>query len=59
MANHNKNNKINIEFEEELPRFSTPRKKGGSGPHKDKRTKRDRTRQQRKEKLRKRWEDDL
>lgn len=33
-----------VTLEAKLPRFTTPHKKGGSGPHRDKRYRRQRTR---------------
>lgn len=39
-----KQNRTTIVLPTKLPRFSTVHKRGGSGPHQDKRTKRCRTR---------------
>lgn len=39
-----KQRKTTIVLEPKLPRFSTVHKRGGAGPHQDKRTKRCRTR---------------
>lgn len=53
-----KKKKVTIEIEEDHSRFTTPRKVGGSGVHRDKRKRRDRSRNDQKTNLKKRYEED-